>query len=238
MPTYDQLRTEEEWRDQYVPANLTVFVQRLEVYYDPGVINIGAYGDNRHLKGYHRSRRWILGSRFATSRSYSVTETVGNRTGGDPNWISGVDIVVGYDRSRQAWDRVNLAKQQGRLPYIREILLERDPWHLHLGIDRASANRDFTELFQIITGQPSEGSGRVSFPVDMPVLRRGMEGQDVVTAQALLTARGFATELDGDFGPHTEEQTKSMQARYGAESVDGIWGQETWTIGITGEDRL
>lgn len=238
MPTEAQLKAEDEWRDQFVPQGLRSLVTRLEGFYDPQAVNIGAYGDYRHLRGYHRSRRWIKESQYCTNRSYSTVETAGNRAGGDSNWICGVDIVVGYERSQLIWWRLNYARQYGRIPYVVELLLERDPWHVHVGIDRGQADRDFTELFVIITGQNDPQEGRVSFAVDLPVLRRGADGTNVVTAQGLLCARGFGTELDGDFGPHTEEQTRAMQARYGAELVDGVWGKETWTIGITGEDRL
>lgn len=238
MPTKAELEAESCWRAQFVPDNLKVFVGRLEAYYDPHQVNVGAYGDYRHLKGYHRSRRWIKQSRFAASRSYSVTETDGNRTGGDDDAISGVDLIVGQQRSTQIFERVNYAKQHGRLPYLRQVLLERDPWHVHFSIDRGYSNGDFTRLFLIITGQDDPQEGRVSFHIDMPALRQGDEGGNVVTAQALLHARGFPTEIDGEFGPDTDTQTRRMQQQYDAESVDGIWGPETWTIAITGEDRL
>lgn len=238
MPTYEQLRSEQVWLDQVVPPALQSLATRLESFYDVGVTNIGVYGDSRHVKGYHRSRAWILSSRFCANRTYSVTETVGNRTGGNSNWISGLDLTLGYTRSHAVWERVNTVRQRGRLSYLRQVLLERDPWHVHFSIDRAHANANHDELFAVITGEPSHGGGRVNFNVEMPVLRLGSEGADVVTAQSLLGARGHATDVDGEFGPRTEEQTKAMQSRYGAEKVDGVWGPETWTIGITGEDRL
>lgn len=238
MPTGDQLKSEPEWGAQFVPPNLKAFVAQLEAYYDPSVVNVGAYGDYRHLKGYHRSRRWIRESRYCTNDSYSVTETQGNRSGGDENAISGVDLILGQARSTQVWERVNVAKQQGRLPFLRENKLERSPWHNHFGIDRGYSNGDFAYFFAVITGQADPHEGTVVMNIEMPALRNGAEGVDVVTAQALLGARGFTTALDGEFGPHTEAQTRTMQQQFGAESVDGIWGPETWTIAITGEDRL
>lgn len=238
MVTEAQLKREPAWDAQYVAPKMREFVGRLEGYYDANQINIGSYGDVRHLKGYHRSRRWVQVSIHCTNHSYSVTETQGNRSGGDENAISGVDIVVGQERSTAIWTRVNFARQHGRLPYVIENKLERSPWHVHLGIDRAYSNADLTQLFLIITGQDDPREGTVSLNLDMPELRTGAEGVHVITAQSLLVARGFPTELDGDFGPHTETQTRAMQQTYGAESIDGIWGPETWTIGITGEDRL
>lgn len=238
MPTPEQLKSEVVWRAQFVPENLRAFVARLEAYYDPGAVNIGAYGDYRHLKGYHRSRRWIRESVHCTNHKYSISETSGNRSGGDDDAISGLDIVVGQQRSQEIWTRVNYAREHGKLPYLRECKLERDPWHVHFGIDRGHSNGDFTKLFLIVTGQDDPQEGLVSFNLDMPSLRQGDEGSNVVTAQALLAARGHATDIDGQFGPHTDEQTRALQQQYGAESVDGIWGPETWTIAITAEDRL
>lgn len=238
MPTEAQLKSEPEWNAQYVPPNLLNFVERLEAYYEPHQINIGSYGDYRHLRGYHRSRRWIRESRYCTDSRYSVVETYGNKNGGANDAISGVDIVVGQAQSRIIWARVHAAKQRGRLPYVLEILLERAPWHVHLGFDRAYSNGDFTELFLIITGQDDPREGLVSLNLEMPTLRNGSEGTHVITAQSLLCARGMPTELDGEFGAHTEAQTRAMQQTFGAEAIDGIWGPETWTIAITGEDRL
>jgi peptidoglycan hydrolase-like protein with peptidoglycan-binding domain len=121
---------------------------------------------------------------------------------------------------------------------VRECKLERSPWHVHLGFDRSYSNGNFNYLFTVITGQGDPTEGTVALNLDLPELRNGAEGAHVVTAQALLGARGFPTELDGEFGPNTEHQTRAMQTTYGAESVDGVWGPETWTIAITGEDRL
>lgn len=238
MVSYAELETEEVWRAQLVPPGIKTLADALETFYDPGVTNVGVYGDYRHLKGYHRSRAWILGSRFATNRVYSVSETVGNRGGGNPNWISGLDLVLGYVRSRLAWDHINHAMQHSQISYVRQALLERDPWHLHLSLDRGYADADHSTLFRIITGQPWGRGTHVNVDVELPVLRQGAESRDIVTAQALLGARGHATNVDGEFGPKTHQATLDMQRAYGAEKLDGIWGPETWTIAITGEDRL
>lgn len=236
--TYEQLRTEPEWNAQYVPPYLAALGDMLERFFDPGRTNIGIYGDNRHRKGSHRSRRWIRESRYCTNRSYTVTETPGNRNGGNENWICGIDIVVGETRSKAIFHRLNEARQRGILTGIFQVLLERDPWHVHIGLDRAHANNNPQLLYAVITGTLDEGRGLVQFPVEMPELRQGSNGRDVITAQHLLSARGFETDVDGEFGPDTEAKTRAMQQQYGAESVDGLWGKETWTIAITGEDRL
>jgi Putative peptidoglycan binding domain len=238
MLTYTQLRTEEVWHDQIEPPELKRLRVDLEKYFDPSKTNIGTMGDNRHVRGYHRSRNWILRSEFCKDRSYSVTESEGNRRGGDGDWISAIDIVVGEARARTIAHRVDVARKRGQIRYVREILLERDPWHVHLSLDRAFANSNHDQLFRVITGVEPVGSAQVDVTVRMPVLRQGSQGGHVHTAQCLLVARGFATANDGDFGPDTHSKTMAMQKRYGAEKVDGVWGPETWTIAISGEDRV
>lgn len=238
MLTYEQLRAEQVWRDQIEPPELKRLRMDLEKYFDSDKTNIGTMGDNRHLRGYHRSRNWILHSKHCTNRSYSVTESAGNKSGGNGDWISAIDIVVGEARSRTIAHRVDVAVKRGQIRYVREIILERDPWHVHLSLDRAHTNDNHDQLFRVITGVEPVGSAQVDVKVRMPVLKQGSQGGHVHTAQCLLVARGFATKNDGDFGEDTDRQTRAMQKRYGAEKIDGAWGPETWTIAISGEDRV
>lgn len=238
MLTYEQLRSEEVWRNQVVPPELKRLARDLEEYFDRSKTNIGTAGDNRHVRGYHRSRNWILHSKFCKDRTYSVSESSGNKVGGDGDWVSAIDLVIGEARARTVAHRVDVARKRGQVRYVREILLERDPWHVHLSLDRAYANSNHDQLFRVITGVEPVGSAQVNVTVKMPVLQQGSQGGHVHTAQCLLVARGFATANDGDFGPDTHRQTMAMQKRYGAEKVDGVWGPETWTIAISGEDRV
>lgn len=238
MLTYLELQQEDVWRAQVVPLELARLARDLEQYFDPSKTNIGTMGDNRHLRGYHRSRNWILHSVHCTNRHYSVTETVGNVSGGDGDWVSAVDLVIGEARARAVAHSVDVARKRGQIVYVREILVERDPWHVHLSLDRAFANTNHDQLFRVITGVEPVGSAQVNVTVRMPVLKEGSQGGHVHTAQCLLVARGFAVKNDGDFGPDTHAKTIAMQKRYGAEKVDGVWGPETWTIAISGEDRV
>lgn len=68
----------------------------------------------------------------------------------------------------------------------------------------------------------------------LPSLRKGATGAHVRTAQALCTARGVTCTVDGIFGPKTDSAVKSVQTHNKAKIVDGIVGQETWTILVTG----
>jgi hypothetical protein len=60
---------------------------------------------------------------------------------------------------------------------------------------------------------------------DRPVLERGDEGEDVEDLQRMLP--DFEDEIDGDFGPVTEDAVIDYQRSRGLD-VDGIVGQETW----------
>lgn len=67
-------------------------------------------------------------------------------------------------------------------------------------------------------------------PMQVRMLRRGMEGADVKTLQAALIAYGFscgAAGADGDFGSGTETALKKFQTKYGL-GADGIAGKGTW----------
>ena len=61
---------------------------------------------------------------------------------------------------------------------------------------------------------------------DRPLLEQGESGKDVEDLQKLLPR--FEGEIDGDFGPITEDAVLDYQRSRGLE-VDGIVGQETWT---------
>jgi len=73
---------------------------------------------------------------------------------------------------------------------------------------------------------PVAGGDVPQIPVEnRPMLERGDEGPDVVDLQSMLPR--FTGEVDGDFGPETEENVTRYQASRGLE-VDGIVGEETW----------
>lgn len=85
--------------------------------------------------------------------------------------------------------------------------------------------------------KPPTGNGWTAVMVDnLPTLRDGDAGEDVQTWQGILNARGQSVKMDGDFGPATKSATIAVQKRYGAESVDGVVGPETWTIGLRRKD--
>jgi hypothetical protein len=93
MPTYTELATEQVWKDQFVPPNFqSVLVLPLRSFYNMGPALIGCPGDNRHLRGRHRSRNWDLTSIYCTNRSYATTDA--RDKAGDGNWYRAIDIGI------------------------------------------------------------------------------------------------------------------------------------------------
>ena len=61
-----------------------------------------------------------------------------------------------------------------------------------------------------------------------PTLKKGSKGQAVKDLQEALNALGYEIlDVDGEFGPQTEEMVKAFQAAVGID-VDGIVGPITW----------
>lgn len=238
MPSLQELQAEEAWRNERVPTSLSGLRRKLLDRYGWDDNAIGIIGDQHHLAGYHRSREWIRTSAFCADHDYSVTETPGNRSGGNGDNVAGVDIETGEASTKAIYARLRTAKAAGRLPMIRQIILENSPWHVHLSFDRGMLDMDMQPVYDAITHDDNGGIKMVQVHVILPELRQGAEGKDVVTLQALLTARGIPTKLDGVFGPITDANTRQMQTNFGAEDVDGVWGPETWTIGFAGADLV
>ncbi|WP_138504154.1 peptidoglycan-binding domain-containing protein [Nostoc sp. PA-18-2419] len=64
----------------------------------------------------------------------------------------------------------------------------------------------------------------------LPILRPGLRGSEVIKLQKQLKKLGYLKgDIDGDFGPTTEEAVKAVQKRYGLEA-DGVVGGATWEI--------
>lgn len=63
---------------------------------------------------------------------------------------------------------------------------------------------------------------------DVSMVKNGSQGETVKTLQAILSRKGYAVEIDGDFGNQTETAVKKFQSDKGLDS-DGICGHDTWT---------
>lgn len=83
------------------------------------------------------------------------------------------------------------------------------------------------DLTKYDTKQPVTDSTTIS-PSVMPVIKKGSKGDWVVIAQGRLVVAGYKIEVDGVFGPKTEEAVKKYQADHHL-TVDGIIGKNTWS---------
>lgn len=174
MPTYDQLDNEAAWRDEYEPPALKALAAGLRAAF-PGC-GVWGRGDNNHLRGYHRSRRWIQESQFCTDRTYSVSRTVGDRSGGDRNWACALDFGdVPQAELLAVCKRLDAAVRAGRLEKITEWygnlggdervdgydniadrLASADSshlTHLHMSFDRGRANEDHSDVLAVLIGE-------------------------------------------------------------------------------------
>jgi hypothetical protein len=174
MPTRAQLQSEAAWVDEFTPSSLNILAVRLAIFWDVPRESMGTKGNEAHLSGYHRSRRWIKGSRYAVSRTYSVSRTAGDRAGGDSNAVCALDYKPKtLAQLVAACRRLDQATRAGRLEKITEWYgtfngekvvgfdnisnraASSDPshlWHGHLSFDRGRVDESHADVFEVLTG--------------------------------------------------------------------------------------
>lgn len=173
MPTYGQLGAELVWNAEFAPPNLNEFYVWLRVFYNQPANAIGGKGDNNHLRGYHRSRNWILNSAYSKYGTTDYSIQLELDKGGDGNWLAALDMTVPAEQLYAACRRVDQAVRAGLLPEVREFYGTFDGktvigydaakgrpatsdsshlYHLHISFYRSMADVDHTVLYQIITG--------------------------------------------------------------------------------------
>lgn len=174
MPSYEELRSEVWWDREFQPPTLAKLCSDLRAFYKVSAMNIGSKGNNLHLRGYHRSYAWLKNSRYCTNRSYSTTETSGNRRPANGNHLCAVDITIPATKLIPMCRRLDIAVRAGRLEKITEWYGNDDGdnrvdgynnvvnavassddshlWHAHLSFDRGMVTRDHTDLYHVLTG--------------------------------------------------------------------------------------
>jgi hypothetical protein len=176
MPTYAELALEPQWRDESLAPALAAFNQRMATAFQLNPLLIGSKGDNNHLYGRHRSRRWDMTSRWCTDRSYATTAARDQI--GDGNWLRATDIGISGPVHWAAAHRLDTAVRAGLLPCIAEWFgtfngqvvvgwFEGSPsssdtshlTHLHVGIWTGFCDnaQQLTLLGDIITGAGTPG---------------------------------------------------------------------------------
>lgn len=79
------------------------------------------------------------------------------------------------------------------------------------------------------------GAPKQTFTVEMRILRRGCEGEDVKGLQRLLRGCGYSVAVDGIFGPKTENAVECYQEDADL-TADGVAGHDTMAslLGLEG----
>ncbi|GHJ42771.1 hypothetical protein Cs7R123_01130 [Catellatospora sp. TT07R-123] len=193
------------------------------------------------------TRRYPNGHQ-ATLRHLSVWLVAQCRAGAaDTRWIR--EVIYTDDGVRVLrWDR-----QRGQSSAPRSGEADSSHlWHTHLSGYRDCEAVDKAALFRRYVAEVAGAAPPVPPPAPppggrdwfkemigmLPVLKAGAKGPFVKRAQAILTANGHPTEIDGVFGTDTAARTRAMQAALGLELLDAIWGPETWTAALTGQDLV
>ena len=174
MPTLLQLRAERWWNEEVVPPAVDWLGDQLCAATDRPRNAFGCKGDTLHMRGSHRSQAWLLNSRYATNRTYTIQAGL---TTEQSNWCSGVDFTPGSPTQMiQQCKRIDAALRAGALEEVREFYgnLDGDQivdgwdnianraatsdsshlWHWHLTLDRRYANTQsvMARILHIVLG--------------------------------------------------------------------------------------
>ena len=94
--------------------------------------------------------------------------------------------------------------------------------HLHFGIKKNGKWIDPEPYLDKDYIQPVK-----TYDLKLPQLAYGSRGDSVIALQALLSGMGYTLDLDGIWGPATENAVEAYQEDRGLD-VDGIVGPATW----------
>ena len=97
-------------------------------------------------------------------------------------------------------------------------------------IEAASKNKPNKVVQQSESTIPKGYEKILNWPAqDQPVVRQGSHSFEVEFVQVMLNHFGFNTDVDGVFGPQTEQQVQKLQDKKGL-TKDGIVGVNTWIV--------
>jgi hypothetical protein len=88
-------------------------------------------------------------------------------------------------------------------------------------------------FWDVVRPSPSPSSWQEVLMQSLPTVQQGSTGAFVKSVQGLCCARGYATAIDGSFGPQTHLAVEWVQ-RSGGVEADGVVGPGTWPVLITG----
>lgn len=139
---------------------------------------------------------------------------------------AGYDIAVDGDYGAQTEEAVRTFQQASRL--FADGICGPKTWAAVYSLNgEAVTDR---EADGIVAGDPeAEDAAEPTTPDNsaMPMLRKGLRGENVKTLQAALNVAGATLEVDGAFGPLTDKAVRAFQTAQQLK-VDGIAGPKTW----------
>ena len=175
MPSLLQLQAEPWWNAERVTPEVTWLGDQLCARTGRPRSAFGTKGDELHMKGAHRSQRWILNSVFCTNRTYTVQSGL---TEAQKDEIAGIDFTPGSGSEMITQSRrIYNAMRAGLLNEVREFYGNIDGdqvvdgwdniddekitsdashlWHWHLTLDRKQLhNMDLMRrILSIVLGE-------------------------------------------------------------------------------------
>lgn len=169
------------YRAETIAPAMQDLIDRLRMFFNVPAINLGSKGDLNHMRGGHRSYNFIKNSPFCTNRTYTVSRTPGDRSGGaDHDWLAAMDISLEDARLIPMCKRIDEAVRSGEFEFITEwygnddgdnrvdgydnianVISSSDSshlWHAHLTIDRGFLNNAaaMEKLYWMLTGQEED----------------------------------------------------------------------------------
>ncbi len=81
--------------------------------------------------------------------------------------------------------------------------------------------------------QKNNDGGKVTVTVNMPILKKGMTGTAAGVWQKILNAAGYEVEVDGSFGPDTEDKTRQFELSQGITEDPHEVGPAAWKAGLS-----
>lgn len=111
MASYAELQSEPWWGREIVTAELSALGDALCASMEVDSLHFGDKGNNKHLRGAHRSQEWIKNSKYCTNRSYTVQSGL---TLEQTRHIAGCDFQPGETWGSSV-NRLLMRQQTGRL---------------------------------------------------------------------------------------------------------------------------
>lgn len=203
---------------------LTLRGQINGMYPSRSKISDGTIGDAKHASRSSDHNPWIKDGKTGVVSAIDFTH--------DPK--SGCDMY-----------RIAEGMRVARDPRVKYVIANRqifssvqNPWqwrkytgsnphttHVHISVHSEKKLYDNTEGWTLSGAVKPPAAAAAPGTTRRSVLRRGMQGADVKTVQAIL-----GITADGRFGPKTETAVKKFQDKSGAGlASDGIVGPKTWT---------